>query len=136
MHIYRYFPLSYRFTSVAQLCTALGDSMDCGMPDFPVHHQRLERSQSQVHQVEDAIQPSCPLQSPSPPAFNLSQHQGKFFPTSESVLCMRWPKYWSFSISPFSEYSGLISFRTGLISLLSKIKCTEVSFCTIHDCCI
>ena len=66
--------------------------------------------------------PSHPLSSPSPPAFNLSQHQGFFFP-KESVLRISWPKYWSFSfsISPSSEHSGLISFRiTGFISSYSK----------------
>ena len=53
---------------------------------------------------------------PSPPAFNLSQHQGLFH---GSVLCIRWPKYWSFSISPFNKYSGLISFRMDWLDLLA-----------------
>ena len=74
------------------------------------HHQLLELAQTRVHRVGDAIQPSHLLLSPSPPAFNLSQHQ--VF-SNESVLCIRWSKYWSFSfsISPSNEYSGLISFR-------------------------
>ena len=72
-----------------------------------------------VHRVSDAIQPSYPLSSPSPPAFNLSQHQGF---SNESVLLIRWPNYWSFSfsISSSNGYSGLISFRIDLISLQSK----------------
>ena len=67
--------------------------------------------------VSDAIQPSHPLSSPSPPALYLSQHQGLY---SESALHFRWPKYWSFSfsISPSSEYSGLISFRMDWLDLL------------------
>ena len=52
--------------------------MDCSMPGFPVHHYLLELAQAHVHPVSDAIQPSHPLRSPSPPAFNLSQHQGLF----------------------------------------------------------
>ena len=56
----------------------LWDPMDCSTPDFPVHHQLLEHTQTHVHRVGDAIQPSYPPLSPSPPAFNLSQHQGLF----------------------------------------------------------
>ena len=59
---------------VAQSCPTLCDPMDCNMPGFPVHHQLLEFTQTHVHQVSDAIQSSYPLWSPSPPAFNLSQH--------------------------------------------------------------
>ena len=65
-------------SSVAQSCPTLCDHMDCSMPGFPVHHQLLELAQTHVHQVSDAIQPSHPLSSPSPPAFSLSQHQGLF----------------------------------------------------------
>ena len=64
--------------SVAKLCLTLCNPMDCSMPGFPVHHQLLELPQTHVHRVGDAIQPSHPLSSPSPPAFNLSQHQGLF----------------------------------------------------------
>ena len=69
-----------------------------------------------VHHISDAIQPSHPLSSTSPLAFNVSQHQGLF---NESVLHIRWPKYWSFSfsISPSNEYSGLISFRLDRLDL-------------------
>ena len=88
--------------------------MDSSMPVFPVHQQLLELAQSHVHQVGDAIQPFHPLSSP-PSAFDLAQHQGL---SSESVLHIRWSKYWSFSISPSSEHSGLISFRISWFDLL------------------
>ena len=90
--------------------------MDCSMPGFPVHHQLLELAQTQVHWVSDAIQLSYPPSSSSPPAFNLSSI--RVF-SNESVLCIRWPKYWSFSISPSNEYSGLISFRIDWFDLLA-----------------
>ena len=67
-----------QFSSVTQSCSALSDPMNCSMPGFPVHHQLLELAQIHVHRVGDAIQPSNPLSSPSPPAFSLSQHQGLF----------------------------------------------------------
>ena len=67
-----------QFSSVVHLCPTLCNPMDCSTPGFPVHHQLLELAQTHVHQVGDAIQPSHPLSSPSPPAFNLSQHQGLF----------------------------------------------------------
>ena len=90
--------------------------MDCNTPGLPVHHQLAELTQTHVHWVSVAIQPSHPLSSPSLPTFNLSQHQGLF---SESVVHIRWPKYWSFSfsISPSSEYSRLISFRMDWLDL-------------------
>ena len=98
---------SVQFNSIAQLCLTLCDPTDCSTPGLPVHHQLPELAQTHVHQVSDAIQQSYPLSSPSPPAFNLSQHQ--VF-SKESVLHIRWPKYWSFSfsISLSNEYSGLI----------------------------
>ena len=106
-----------QFSSVAQLCLTLCDPMDSSMPGLPVHHQLLEFTQTHVHRISDAIQSSHPLSSPSPPTFNLSQH---VFST-ESVLCIRWPKYWSFSfnISPSNEHSGLISFRVDWLDLLA-----------------
>ena len=70
--------LFYHFSSVPQLCPTLCDPMDCSTPGFPVHHQLPELTQTHVHQVDDAIQPSHPLSSPSLSAFNLSQHQGLF----------------------------------------------------------
>ena len=104
------FAVTVQFSSVTQLCLTLCNPMDCSTLGFLVHHQLLESTQTHVHCVSDAIQPSHPLSYPSPPAFNLSQHQGL---SNESVLCIKWPKYWSFSfiISPSNEYSRLISFR-------------------------
>ena len=85
--------------------------MDCSMPDLPVHHQLAEFTQTPVHWVGDAIQPSHPLSS-SPLAFNLSQHQGlfKWVSSLELQIC--------FSISPSNEHSGLISFRMDWLNLL------------------
>ena len=94
--------------------------MNCSTPGLPVQNQLLELTQTHVHQVGDAIQPSHHQSSPSPPAFNLSQHQGLFKWVSSSH---RWPKFWSFSfsISPSNGYSGLFPLGwTGLISLQSK----------------
>ena len=78
----------------------------------------LSPTQTHVHWVGDAIQPSHPLSSPSP-VLNLSQHQGFF--SNESVLRIRWPNYWSFSFNfnPSNEYSGLISFRMAWLGLLA-----------------
>ena len=91
--------------------------MDCSTPGFPVHHWLPEIAQTHVHQVSDAIQQFHLLSSPYPPAFNLFQHQVL---SNESVLCISWPKYWSFSpsISPSNESLGLISFRIDWFVLL------------------
>ena len=99
-----------QFSSVSQLCLTLCNPMDCSTPGFPVHHQLPELTQTHVHRVGDIIQPSCPLSSLSPPAFNLSQHQHLFHWVNSSH---KMPKCWSFSfsISPSNEYSGLFSFR-------------------------
>ena len=86
------------------------------MPGFPVHHQLLEPTQTHVHRIGDSIQPFHPLSSPSPPSFSHSQHQVS---SNESVLCIRWPKYFSFSLSSSNEYSGLISFRIDWLDLLA-----------------
>ena len=98
--------------SVAKSCPTLWDPKDCSTPGVHVLHPLLEHAQTQVHWVNDAIQPSHPLSGPSP-TLNLSQHQGRVF-SNESVLRNWWPEYWSFSfnISPFNEYSGLISLMT------------------------
>ena len=92
--------------------------MNHSTPALPVHHQLLEFTQTHVHWVGDAIQPSHPLSSPSPPALNLSQHQGF---SDESALCIWWPKYWrfSFNVSPSNEHPGLISFRMDWLDLLA-----------------
>ena len=96
--------------SVAQSCPTLCGPMDCSTPGLPVHHQLPEFTQTHVHQVSDAIQPSHLLSSlsifPSTRSFS-----------NESVLHLRWPNYWSFSfiISLSNEYSGLVSFSTDAI---------------------
>ena len=107
-----------QLSSVAQLCLTLCNPMDCSTPGLPVHHQLLEFTQTHVHRVSDAIQPSHPLLSPSPPTCNLSQHQGLFQGVSSSQQV---PEDWSFSfnISPFNEYSGLIFFRSDWFDLLA-----------------
>ena len=69
---------SVQFSSVAQSCLTLCDPMNCSTPGLPVHHQLLEFTQTLVHRVNDAIQPSHPLSAPSPPAPNPSQHQSLF----------------------------------------------------------
>ena len=109
---------SVEFNSVPQLCLTLCDPMNHSMPGLPVYHQLPEFTQTHAHWVGDAIQPSHPLSFPSPPAPNPSQHQ--VF-SNESVLRMRWPKYWSFSfnISPTNEHPGLISFRMDWLDLLA-----------------
>ena len=94
-------------SSVAQSCLTLCSPMNRSTPGLPVHHQLPEFTQTHVHWVSDAIQPSHPLLSPSPPAPNPSQHQR--------------PKYWSFSFSiiPSNEHPGLISFRMDWLDLLA-----------------
>ena len=98
--------------------STLCDPMNCSTPGLPVHHQLSEFTQIHVHWVSDAIQPSHPLSSPSPPALNLS-HIRVF--SNESAVHFRWPKYWtfSFSISPSNEHPGLISFRKDWLDLLA-----------------
>ena len=71
-------PIQHQFSSIAQSCPTLCDPMNCSTPGLPVHHQLLEFTQTHVHRVSDAIQPSHPLSSPSPSAPNPSQHQGLF----------------------------------------------------------
>ena len=104
-----------QFCSVAQSCPTLCDPMDCSMPGFPAYHQLSELTQTHVHQVGDVIQPSHPLLLlpsifPSIRVFS-----------NESILRIRWPKYWSFrfSLSPSNEYSGLVSFRMDWLNLLA-----------------
>ena len=107
------------FSSVPQSCPTLCNPIDCSTPGFPVHHQLLELAQTQVHRVGDAIPPSFPLSSPSPPAFTVFPSIRVF--SNDSVLHIRWSKYWSFSfsISPSNEYSGLISFRMDWLDLFA-----------------
>ena len=104
---------TFQFSSVAQSCATLYDPMNCSTPGLHVHHQLPEFTQTHVHRIGDAIQPSHHLSSPFPPSI-------KVF-SSESTLCMRWPKCWSFSfsISPSKEHPGLISFRMDWLDLLA-----------------
>ena len=92
--------------------------MDCSTPGLPVHHHLPEFTQTHVHRVSDAIQPSHPLSSPSPPAPNFSQHQSLFQWVNSSHEVA---KYWSFSlsISPSKEHPGLISLRRDWLDLLA-----------------
>ena len=110
-------PWLVQFSSVQLLNhVRLCDPMNCSMPWLPVHHQLPEFTQIHVHWVGDTIQLSHPLSSPSPPALNLSQHQG-FFKWVSSLHQVA--KYWSFSfnIRPYNEHPGLISFRTDWLDL-------------------
>ena len=114
-----------QFSSVAQSCPTLCDPMNGSTPGLPVHHQLLEFTQTHVHRVGDAIQPSHPLSSPSP-APNPSQHQGLF---QWVRFSHQLAKYWSysFSISPSDEYSGLISFRMDWMDLFAVQGIQEFS---------
>ena len=103
------------FSSVTQSCSTLCDPMNHSIPGLPVHHQLLEFTQTHVHWVGDAIQPSHPLTFPSPSA-PIPPSIRVF--SNESTLCMRWPKYWnfSFSIIPSKEIPGLIpGLQNGLV---------------------
>ena len=109
---------SVQFSSVTQSCPSLCDPMNPSTPGFPVHHQLPEFTQTHVHRVGDANQPShlCRpllLLPPIPPSIRVF--------SNESSLHMRWPKYWSFSfsVSPSNEYPGLISFRMDWLDLLA-----------------
>ena len=107
---------SVQFSSIAQSCPNLGNPMDCSTPGFPVHHQLLGLLKLMLVMPSNHLILCCPLLL-LPLIFPSIR---VFF--NESVLHIRWPKCWSFtfSISPYNEYSGLISFRIGLISLQSK----------------
>ena len=110
--------LSVQFSSVTQLCPILCDPMNCSTPGLPVHHKLPEFTQTHVHRVGDAIQPSHPLSSPSPPAPNPSQHQSLFQRVNSSHEVA---KHWSFSFSiiPSKGHPGLIPFRMDWLDLLA-----------------
>ena len=105
-------------SSVAQSCLTLCDPMNRSTPGFPVHHQLLESTQTHVHWGSDAIQPSHPLR---PLLLLPSIFSSVRVFSSESLLCIRWPKYWSFTftISSSSEHPGLIPFRIDWLDLLA-----------------
>ena len=110
------FSPSLQFSSVAQSCPTLCDPMNHSPPGLPVHHHLPEFTQTHVHRVGDAFQPSHPLSSPYPsipPSIRVF--------SNESTLRMRWPKYWSFSFSiiPSKEIPGLIIFRMDWLDLLA-----------------
>ena len=110
---------SFQFSSVAQSCLTLCNPMDCSTPGLPVHHQLSEFTQTHIHWVCDAIQPSHPLLSPSPPAFTLSQHRSLF----KWVLCIRWQGIGvsaSASVLPMNTQDWPPSGWAGWISLQSK----------------
>ena len=109
---------SDQIRSVAQSCLTLCDPMNHSTPGLPVQHQLLDFTETHVHRVSDAIQPSHPLSSPSPPA-PIPPSIRVF--SSESTLHMRWPKYWSFSFSiiPSKEIPGLIPSRMDWLDLLA-----------------
>ena len=109
---------THQFNSVTQLCLTLCSPMDCSMPGFPIHHQLPELAQTHGHRVSDAINHLILCH----PLFLLPS----IFPSirvfsNESILHIRWPKYWSFSfsLSPSNEYLGLILFRISWLDLLA-----------------
>ena len=113
---------SVQFSSVTQSCQTLCDPMNRSTPGLPVHHQLPEFTETHIHRVSDAIQPSHLLSSllllpPIPPSIRVF--------SNESTLRMRWPKYWSFSFSiiPSKEIPGLISFR--MVKTLKRSEGSE-----------
>ena len=142
-----------KFSSVPQLCLTLCDPipMNCSMPGFPVVHQLLELAQTRVHSVGDAIQPSHPLLSPSPPAFNLSQHQGfplsQFFTSGDSLAafstCMKQKYREKVTLKPDMTYYILVyvtasskkqesSRKTSISALLAMPK--PLTMCITINC--
>ena len=120
-----------KVSAVTQSCPTLCNPMNFSTPGLPVHHQLLEFTQLHVHWVGDAIQPSHLLSFPS--------HPTSIFPSirnfsNESVLHIRWTKYWSFSfsISPSNEHPGLISFRIDWFDILA-VQWTPKSLLQCHS---
>ena len=114
IHFPAFFKLS---SSIAHSCLTLCNPMDCSIPGFPVHHQLTELAQTHVHWVGDVFQPSHPLV----PFLLLSSVFPSIRVFSNESVHIKWPKYWSFSfsISPSSECSGLISFRIDCLDLIA-----------------
>ena len=118
--------------SVAESCLTLCDPMDCSTPGFPVLHYFPEFALTHVHSVDDTIQPSHPRLPPSPPALNLSQHQGLFKLVSSLHQVAKVLEFFSFRISPSNEYSRLISFRIDWFDLFA-VQGTLNSFHQHHS---
>ena len=110
--------ITFQFSSVTQSCLTLCNPMNRSMPGLPVHHQLPESTQTNAHWVGNAIQPSHPLSSPSPPAVNLSQHQGLFKWVNSSHEVAKVLDF-SFNISHSNEHPGLISFRMDWLDILA-----------------
>ena len=123
---------SVQFSSVTQSCPTLCDPMDCSTPSFPVHHQLPEFTQTHVHWVGDAIQLSHPLSSPSPPAFNLSQHQGLFQWVSSSHQVARVGVSASISVLQMNTQDWFPLWWTSWISLQSKGLSRVFSITTVQ----
>ena len=119
---------SVQFSSVTPFCPTLCDPMGCSMPSLPVHHQLPEITQTHVHWVSDSIQPSHPLSSPSPPTFNLSQHQGLFKWVSSSHQVAKSTEVSASASVLLMNIQDLFSLGwTGWISLQSKRLSTVFS---------
>ena len=119
------------YAKLFQSCPTLCNPMDCSLPGFPVHHQLPEFVQTHVHQVGDAIQPSYPLSSPSPPAFNISQHQGlfqmsQFFASGGQSIGVSA----SASVLPLNSQDW---FPLGLIGLIALIQGTLKNLLQQHN---
>ena len=112
------FTNNIQFSLVAQSCPTLWDPKDCSTPGLPVHHQLPKFTQTHVHWVGDAIQPSHALSSPSPPTFNIVQHQGLFHWVGSSHQVAKVLEF-QFQHQSFNEYSGLILFRMDWVDLLA-----------------
>jgi len=111
---------SVQFSSVAQSCPTLCDPMNHNTPGFSVHHQLLESTQAHVYRVDDAIQPSHPLSSPSPSAFSLSQHQGFFQWVSSPHQVAKALEFQLPSVLPMNTQDWSPLGWSGWISLQSK----------------
>ena len=122
---------SLQFSSVTQLYPTLCNPVNHSIPGLPVHHQFPEFTQTHVHWVGEAIQPSHPLSSPSPPALNLSQHQGLFKWVSSSHEVAKVLEF-QLQHQSFHEYSGLISFRMDWLDLLA-VQGTRKSLLQHHS---
>ena len=131
---------SVQFSSVTQSCPTLCDPMNLSIPGLPVHHQLPEFTQTHVHRVSDAIQPSHPLSSPSSPA-PIATSIRVF--SNESTLRMRWPKYWSFSLSinpsmntnenwSPSEWTGWISLQSKGLSRVFSRKYAQNTYVSLQ----